>query len=102
MTLDRNAPQRQFARMKVARKSPKKSRPGEPARATLTLSRDMYRKIDELRGPEARSAWLKRLIEQEEQRRERERFAETLRQQYTEAVCRQTLLANEEIPIHEG
>ena len=84
--------------MKVAKKSPASA----PARATLTLSRDMYRKIDELRGPEARSAWLKRLIEQEEQRRERERFAETLRQQYTKAVCRQTLLANEEFPIHEG
>lgn len=84
--------------MKVAKKSP----PSAPSRATLTLSRDMYRKIDELRGSEARSAWLKRLIEQEEQRRERERFAETLRQQYTEAVCRQTLLANEEFPIHEA
>ena len=84
--------------MKVAKNSPR----GEPGRATLTLSRDVYRKIDELRGSEARSAWLKQLIEQEEQRRVRARFAETLRQQYTEAVCRQTLLANEEFPIHEA
>lgn len=87
--------------MKVAKKSPRRTPSREPSRATLTLSREVYLKIDNLRGDEARSAWLKRLVEQEEQRRERERLADTLRQQYTESVCRQTLLANEQFPIHE-
>ena len=88
--------------MKVAKKSPKRAPRAEPSRATVTLPMDVYRKIDELRGNEARSAWLKRVVEKEEQRSVRERFADTLRQQYTAAVCRQTLLTNQEFPIHEA
>ena len=86
--------------MKVAKKSP-----GKPSvalrRATLTLSMEIYRKIDALRGDTPRSVWVQTLIEREEARRERERFAIVLREQYTEDVCRQTLAIDEEYPIHE-
>lgn len=86
--------------MKVVKKSPEK-RAAVARRATLTLSVETYRKIDALRGDAARSAWVQELIEREEERRERERLASTLREQYTDAVCRQTLAINDEFPIHE-
>ena len=72
-----------------------------PAGATLTLNGETYRKIDELRGAESRSAWVTRLIEREEKRLERERFAVSLREHYTPKVCRETLALNEQFPIHE-
>jgi hypothetical protein len=88
--------------MKVAKKSPRSSRAESPRRrATLTLPGETYSKIDELRGSQSRSAWLQRLVEREEQRRERERFAQTLRQQYTAEVRRETLALNKQFPIHE-
>ena len=90
----------QQSRMKVARKSPK-NRPRATTRATLTLSLEVYRKIDLLRGAEARSVWVQRLVEREERQRERERLAETLREQYTNEVCRETLSINDESPVHE-
>jgi predicted CopG family antitoxin len=86
--------------MKVARKSPKK-RPEANLRATLTLSLDVYRKIDQLRGAEARSVWVQKLVEREERQRERDRFAEALREQYTKEVCHETLSVNDEFPVHE-
>ena len=90
----------QNQRMKVARKSPKK-RPGSNMRATLTLSLEVYRKIDQLRGAEARSVWVQRLVEREERQRERDQFAEALRAQYTSEVCHETLSINDEFPVHE-
>ncbi len=86
--------------MKVAKKSPRKLA-ATLRRATLTLSMETYRKIDTLRGDEPRSAWVQALVEREEARRERERFAAALREQYTTEVCRQTLAINDEYPIHE-
>jgi|GEM_PF-962418 len=86
--------------MKVVKKSPKKPSP-VLRRATLTLSMEIYRKIDALRGDEPRSVWVQTLVEREEARRERERFATALREQYTEDVCRQTLAINDEYPIHD-
>lgn len=86
--------------MKVARKSPKK-RPHSSARATLTLSLEVYRKIDQLRGAEARSVWVQGLVEREERQRERDRLAEALRAQYTKKVCLETLSINDEFPVHE-
>lgn len=97
-----DAPDRgvQQSRMKVARKSPAKRRtPAE--RATLTLTREIYHKIDDLRGTEPRSTWVQSLIEREVQDRERAQLAETLIEQYTPAVCRETLSLNEEFPVHE-
>ena len=88
--------------MKVAKKSPQGVRRESPRRrATLTLPGETYSKIDELRGDQSRSAWLQRLVEREEQRRERERLAQTLRQQYTAEVRRETLTLNKQFPIHE-
>lgn len=84
--------------MKVARKSSIKG-PASGRRATLTLSLDVYHKIDRLRGAEARSSWVQGLVEREE--REREQFAQTLRAQYTAEVCRETLYVNDEFPVHE-
>ena len=81
---------------KVAQKSSGTSR-----RATVTLGRDIYRKIDALRGKKSRAAWLTEIIEEEQRRREREKFASLLRDQYSEAVCRETLKVNEDFPIHE-
>ncbi len=86
--------------MKVARKSPGKRRI-IASRATLTLSADSYRKIDELRGEEARSTWVQGLIEQEEKTRERKKFAQALAEQYTSKVCRETLAVHDEFPVHE-
>src|SRR5260221_14458443 len=87
--------------MKVARKLTKKVALA-PIRATLTLTRETYRKIDALRGGEPRSVWVQRLIEREERRRERQRFAATLRERYTDAVCRETLAVHDEFPIDEA
>lgn len=86
--------------MKIAKKSPAKT-PPSPDRATVTLSGDAYRKMDQLRGKLARSAWLDRLIEREAQHQERERLAQTLREEYTPAVTRETLAVNQEFPVHE-
>lgn len=86
--------------MKVARKSPKK-RPSSSARATLTLSLEVYRKIDQLRGAEARSVWVQGLVEREESARARAEFADALREQYTGEVCRESLAVNNEFPVHE-
>jgi hypothetical protein len=47
-----------------------------------------------------RRIWLGRLVEREEQRPEREGFAEKLREQYTAAVTRETLALNEEFSLH--
>jgi len=88
--------------MKVAKKSPRKRLGSARSRATLTLSMETYRKIDALRGDESRSAWVQRLIDREEARRERAQFAQQLRSEYTPRVCRETLAINEEFPIHEG
>jgi predicted DNA-binding antitoxin AbrB/MazE fold protein len=33
---------------------------------------------------------------------DRERLAATLREQYTDAVCRETLALNDETPVHEA
>jgi hypothetical protein len=87
--------------MKVAKKSPRKRLVSALGRATLTLSAETYRKIDALREGMPRSVWVQQLIDLEEARLERQRFVETLREQYTEAVCRETLAINEEFPIHE-
>jgi predicted RNA-binding protein YlxR (DUF448 family) len=84
--------------MKVAGKSRKKRRPSS-TRATLTLSLEVYRKIDQLRGAEARSAWVQGLVEREEQQRERDRLAQALRAQYTTEVCLETLAVNDEFPV---
>lgn len=86
--------------MKVASKSPGKRRL-KSNRATLTLSAESYRKIDQLRGDKARSVWVQELVEREERARARRAFAETLSEQYTPAVCRETLSVHEEFPIHE-
>lgn len=86
--------------MKVAKKSPAK-RAVAYDRATLTLTGDVYRKIDALRGSQARSAWVQELVEREERRRARDQFAETLRAQYTEKVCRETLALNDQFPVHD-
>ncbi len=86
--------------MKVATKSPKKRR-SSIARATLTLSLDIYHKIDELRGDQPRSVWVQQLIEGEERQRERARLSQTLQEQYTPEVCRETLSVHEEFPVHE-
>ncbi len=86
--------------MKVARKSSRKL-PASGRRATLTLSLEVYRKIDRLRGAEARSSWVQGLVEREEREREREQFAQALRAQYTAEVCRETLSVNDEFPVHE-
>lgn len=85
--------------MTVARKSPR-DRQAE-GRATLTLSLEVYRKIDRLRGTEARSVWVQGLVEQEEKRRQREQFAQALRTEYTAEVCRETLSVNEAFPVHD-
>ncbi len=87
--------------MKVAKKSPFKSSLKSPSRATLTLARETYRKIDQLRGENSRAAWIQKLVEREEETRERERFAERLRQQYTDEVVRETLALHDEYPIHD-
>ena len=87
--------------MKVAKKSPEKSQKASSLRATLTLAGETYRKIDELRGGQSRSAWVQRLIEREDERCAREHFAQKLRQQYTAEVSRETLALNKEFPIHE-
>ncbi|MEO7317717.1 MAG: hypothetical protein ABIZ56_01880 [Chthoniobacteraceae bacterium] len=88
--------------MKVAKKSPKKRSAAPPARATLTLDIGTYRKIDTLRGEMNRAAWVQDLIEREQERRDREAFVDLVRQQYTPEVCRETLVINEEYPIHEA
>ena len=98
--LDRRCPSVQTKRMKVARKSPKKRR-ATATRATLTLSRDVYHKIDELRGGEPRSVWVQGLIEREERQRQRDDLAAALREQYTAEVCRETLSVNDAFPVHE-
>lgn len=86
--------------MKVARKSPKHSA-NFSRRATLTLDQETYRKIDDLRGEAPRSAWVRDLINREEERQERARFAALLQKQFTPEVCLQTLAINDEFPIHE-
>ena len=88
------------AGMRVAKKSPQK-RSSSSTRATLTLSAEVYRKIDQLRGAQARSTWVQGLVEGEERKREREEFAKALRAQYTSEVCRETLSINDEFPVHE-
>jgi predicted CopG family antitoxin len=72
-----------------------------PRRATLTVTAEIYGKIDQLRGEQSRSAWLQRLVENEEQRRERARLAQQLNEEYTAAVARETLALNREFPIHD-
>jgi hypothetical protein len=86
--------------MKVARKTSAK-RPA-PTRATLTLSAETYGKIDALRGEQPRSTWVQGLINREEKRLDRQRLAQLLHEQYTPAVCRETLAVNEEFPVHEA
>ncbi|MBA3832418.1 MAG: hypothetical protein H0X34_11110 [Chthoniobacterales bacterium] len=82
--------------MKVAKKSSKQSRQVSSPRATLALARETYKKIDQLRGEHSRSAWIQCLIEREEERCARERFAQKLRKQYPADVCRETLALNKE------
>ena len=71
-------------------------------RATLTLPSETYRLIDKLRGDEARSAWVTKLIEREDTNRKRTELAATLQRQYTPEVCLKTLQMNDEFPIHES
>jgi predicted CopG family antitoxin len=87
--------------MKVAKKSPRRSTMASPRRATLTLTAETYDKIDQLRGEQSRSAWIRRLVENEAQRRERDQFAQRLKEEYTTPVVRETLALNREFPIHE-
>lgn len=87
--------------MQVAKKSPRKLLRRASGRATLTLSAETYDKIDRLRGQDSRSAFIQRLVAQEEQRGQRERFVAQLRREYTAAVSRETLVLNQEFPIHE-
>lgn len=87
--------------MKVAKKSPPKVLRASPRRATLTLTAEIYGKIDQLRGGQSRSAWVQRLVENEEQRRERDHLAQKLNEEYTATVARETLALNQEFPIHE-
>ncbi len=87
--------------MKVAKKSPRRAPVSTPNRATLTLSRETYRKIDELRGEKPRSVWIQSLVQREEERHQREQLAQTLREQYTPAVVRETLALNESLPVHD-
>lgn len=87
--------------MKVAKKSPRRASEAPPRRATLTLPVETYGKIDRLRGEKSRSAWIQRLIETEEERRERELLRQTLNEEYSAAVVRETLALNEEFPIHD-
>jgi predicted RNA-binding protein YlxR (DUF448 family) len=86
--------------MKVAKKSLWRSIKAS-SRTTVTLAGETYRKIEQLRGDQSRSAWIDQLVKDEEERRERERLARALRQQYTAAVVRETLALNKEFPIHE-
>lgn len=86
--------------LKVAKKSPRRAPKDAPARATLTLSRETYHKIEELRGDRPQSTWIQALVQREEQRLERERFAHSLREQYTPAVVRETLALNDAFPVH--
>ncbi len=88
--------------MKVAGKTLRKRSTAAPSRATLTLNAETYTKIDKLRGDASRSAWVQELIDQEEERRDREQFVALVREQYTPAVCRQTLALNDEFPVHES
>ena len=87
--------------MRVAKKSPLAARNQSTGRATVTLPRDTYEKIDELRGSQPRSAWLRQLVDREEKRREHDRLASLVRKQYTPAVVKETLAVNEEFPIHD-
>ncbi len=87
---------------KVARKvSGKVARKTPAARQTLTLSADAYRQIEALRGSEARSAFVERLLEKERRRREREEFIESVNAACTPEFCRETLKINAEFPIHD-
>lgn len=88
--------------MKVAGKTLRKRPSAAPARATLTLSAECYAKIDRLRGDASRSAWVQELIDREEERRNREKFVALVLEQYTPAVCRQTLALNDAFPVHES
>ncbi len=88
--------------MKVARKTPSRRLKATLQRATLTLSAETYRSIDQLRGNVSRSAWVGQLVEKEQARLERERFIEEVNRQYTPEICRQTLALNDEYPIHES
>jgi len=80
--------------MKVAKKSPENRSIAVPARITLTLPIETYRLIDELRGNEPRSVFLESLVQQERERRERDRWLAKGRAQYTPEVCRRTLELN--------
>jgi hypothetical protein len=80
--------------MKVARKSPAKRR-------TLTLPFGAFSLLDRLRGEAPRSAYLEGLLEREYGRIEQERFHAEVNAAYTREVCEETLLVNEEFPVHE-
>ena len=88
--------------MKVAHKISGKRPVAAPTRATLTLSAETYGKIDALRGEQSRSAWVQGLVDREEQRLERQRLVQLVREQYTPAVCRETLAVNDAFPVHEA
>ena len=60
-----------------------------------------------MRGDTDRSDYIVRLLAErmeinQREAEERERWLAKGRTEYTEDVCRQTLLINEEFPIHEG
>ncbi|MGI8603461.1 MAG: hypothetical protein ACR2OZ_10740 [Verrucomicrobiales bacterium] len=88
--------------MKVAKKSSEKRDLAPSTRATLTLKRETYGKIDALRGRLTRSAWVQGLIDHEEARQEREQFVRRLSEEYTPKVVSETLAVNDQYPIHEG
>lgn len=88
------------AALKVAKKSPRRI-PAKIGRATITLPRETYQKIDRMRGDAARSAWIDELVRREEERLERDRLAHALREEYTPAVVRETLALNDSFPVHE-
>jgi hypothetical protein len=100
--IDRDTFKGHFAAVKIAKKSPPKRLTGLRQRATLTLSAETYRKIENLRGSDSRAAWVQQLVEKEESRVEKVRLNERLRKEYTPEVSRQTLAINEELPIHES
>jgi len=81
--------------MKVAKKSPARRR-------TLTLPLAAFPILDRLRGEISRSAYVEGLLEREHDRVEQERFYAEVNAAYTAEVCKETLQANEEFPIHEG
>ena len=74
---------------------------------TLRLPPSILQWIERVWGDTDRSDYIVRLLAErmeinQREAEERERWLAKGRTEYTEDVCRQTLLINEEFPIHEG